>query len=262
MPGLVLAGMLCTPMLAQAGLQEGIQAVEAGEYAIALQEFQIGADRGDAESLFQLGKLYESGLGVPQNFLRAHVYYNLAGARGLQGAIDARDALASRMTSQQVAHAQELATEWQPKSPEALPSPAQTESDAPNREVTISWAASTSAAWQAVLGDETGRLKELLSSGTDPNAQLSNGGTLLTEAVRNSSPAVISALVDAGADVNKWGSQGVPPLKAAIYSGRTEVARLLLARGADPSVTAPDGLSALALAQRLGHAELVQILTR
>lgn len=261
-------GTLILPGLCMAGFQEGVQAFDAGNYSIAAREFRVGADRGEASSLYRLGNLYELGLGVPQSYLRAHFYYNLAGARGSQDAIPARDALAKRMSADQIATAQELAFDWAPKDePAPVQVPASTPAAAtPSREgvrdATISWSSNNSAAWQAILGDENDRLKQLLESGVNPNTYLSTGETLLIEAVRNSSPRIVDTLLAGGADPNLPSTNGWTPLKVAIYVGRTGIARRLLSSGADPSVKKPDGMDALALAQQLGHADLVRVLGR
>ena len=63
-----------------------------------------------------LGKLYEEGLGVPQNFQLAHMYYNLAGAQGSTEARQARDSLATKMSPELVAIAQDKAAAWRPAS--------------------------------------------------------------------------------------------------------------------------------------------------
>jgi TPR repeat protein len=61
-----------------------------------------------------MGKLYRQGWGVPQDFIAAHVWFNLAGAKGNESAGKERDLVERRMTSDQIAQAQKLAREWQP----------------------------------------------------------------------------------------------------------------------------------------------------
>ncbi|MBI2880352.1 MAG: ankyrin repeat domain-containing protein [Candidatus Tectomicrobia bacterium] len=70
------------------------------------------ANHGDPDAQYRLGQLYELGIGVPQNFVRAHFWYNLAMARGLPKAGKARDAIAGKMTPEQIASAQESAERW------------------------------------------------------------------------------------------------------------------------------------------------------
>ncbi|MSO74743.1 MAG: hypothetical protein EXQ99_06310 [Alphaproteobacteria bacterium] len=77
-------------------------------------------EQGHAAAQNNLGVIYAKGLGVPQDFVLAHVWYNLAAARHSEpemrkNSSDARDKIAARMTPAQVAKAQQLAAEWQPK---------------------------------------------------------------------------------------------------------------------------------------------------
>jgi len=59
--------------------------------------------------------MYYKGEGVPQDYVKAHMWVNLAGAKGDEEAIKARDSIAERMTPAQIAEAQKLAREWKPK---------------------------------------------------------------------------------------------------------------------------------------------------
>ena len=70
------------------------------------------AKQGNAEAQINLGSLYFKGIGVPQDFPQAHMWYNLASATGNILAAKNRDLVAKKMTTQQVADAQELAKEF------------------------------------------------------------------------------------------------------------------------------------------------------
>ena len=59
--------------------------------------------------------MYSNGEGVPQNYIQAHMWFNLAGARGDEDARKARDVVKDRMTPEQTAEAQHLASEWKPR---------------------------------------------------------------------------------------------------------------------------------------------------
>ena len=59
-----------------------------------------------------LGKMYEEGRGVPQDYERAHMWFNLAALSGEYGIVD-RHRIAQKMTPQQIAEAQKLARECQ-----------------------------------------------------------------------------------------------------------------------------------------------------
>ncbi len=63
------------------------------------------------------------GKGVPQDYVQAHKWINLAASRTTLDAGDyrsTRDKVAELMTASQVAEAQRLAREWQPKTWEQL----------------------------------------------------------------------------------------------------------------------------------------------
>jgi peptidoglycan hydrolase-like protein with peptidoglycan-binding domain len=60
--------------------------------------------------------MYRDGQGVPQDFVRAHAWLNLAAAAGQDEAAAERDALSARMDPGQIAEAQRLAAAWQGQS--------------------------------------------------------------------------------------------------------------------------------------------------
>ncbi len=247
---------------AHADFTQGQKAFEAQDYAEAYNQWRLAADQGDGQSQFGMGQLFQQGLGIPQNFVEAHKYYNLAAAQGLAEARSARDQLSQQMTGEQIARAQDDALAWRA---EPVTESAEVESVAAagdtSRVANVAWSG-ISEAELAVLADEVNKLRALLNSGINPNQALSSGGTLLLQAVRNSSGRTIDVLLANGADPNLAGADGWTPLKASIYGGRTEVARRLLAHGADPSDAQPDGYTALAVAQRLGYADLIAVLSQ
>ena len=55
------------------------------------------------------------GRGVPQDYVQAHMWWNLAAVKGNTDAIKNRDVVAAKMTPTQIAEAQKLAREWKPK---------------------------------------------------------------------------------------------------------------------------------------------------
>lgn len=71
---------ICVP--AQAGMQEGIEAIKSGEYAIAEQEFSQLANNGDALAQYNLGLMYDYGQGVPQDDKQAMTWYRKAAIQG------------------------------------------------------------------------------------------------------------------------------------------------------------------------------------
>ena len=75
------------------------------------------ADLGYAGAQFNLGATYYNGEGVPQDYVEAHKWRNLAASRASaedrETFAEARDAVAKLMTPAQIAEAQKLAREWQ-----------------------------------------------------------------------------------------------------------------------------------------------------
>ena len=99
---------------ALADYEAGRKAWNAGKSSEALAQWRAAADGGDRRAMLELGRLYVRGLGVPQSFVQAHVWFNLAASRGVEAAVKERDAVAAKMTPQQLATAQERALSWRP----------------------------------------------------------------------------------------------------------------------------------------------------
>ena len=62
--------------------------------------------------------MYADGEGVPQDYVQAHKWFNLAAASVpaayREALVEARDDVAARMTPLQIVEAQRLAREWRP----------------------------------------------------------------------------------------------------------------------------------------------------
>ncbi|MEW6690884.1 MAG: tetratricopeptide repeat protein [Pseudomonadota bacterium] len=76
LPILVLALGAALPALAD--FQDGVRAAQAGDYATALREWQPLAGGGHRDAQFNLGLLYENGLGVQRDAARAAQWYRRA----------------------------------------------------------------------------------------------------------------------------------------------------------------------------------------
>jgi TPR repeat protein len=92
------------------------------DYVEAVKWFRRAAEQGfAADAQDSLARMYVQGQGVPKDYVQAHMWFNLAASRFSGGVghlnIDAaaRDNLAEKMTPPQIAEAQRLAREWQPK---------------------------------------------------------------------------------------------------------------------------------------------------
>ncbi|RJX30030.1 MAG: hypothetical protein C4525_13395 [Desulfarculus sp.] len=71
-------------------------------------------NRSISRAQYNLGAMYYNGQGVPQNFIKTHMWYKLAAAQGYKSAVKSRDLVAAKMAPQQMAEAQRLASEWKP----------------------------------------------------------------------------------------------------------------------------------------------------
>jgi len=74
--------------------------------------FSKAADQGHANAMFNLGSLYEEGLGVVRNFVQAYMWFEIAFSQGVKNSAKKRDAIAKNMTSAQIIEAQKLALKW------------------------------------------------------------------------------------------------------------------------------------------------------
>ena len=72
---------LSSPVVAQ-DFQKGFAAYNAGDYATALQEWTPLAEAGDEVAQYNLAWMYDSGLGVPQDYKEAAKWYQLAADQG------------------------------------------------------------------------------------------------------------------------------------------------------------------------------------
>ena len=91
------------------------------DYAEAARLYRKAAEQGNALAQSELGVVYFNGRGVPQDYVLAYMWLNLAAAQGSQDVPEGYDASSRRghvakfMTREQIAEAQRLAREWRPK---------------------------------------------------------------------------------------------------------------------------------------------------
>ena len=118
----IIAVLLLTALAgtAVAGpFEDANSAFERGDYATVLRLLRPLAEQGHSDAQYSLGIMYNQGRGVPQDYVLAHMWFNLAASRleaeKRNEAVKNRDIIASRMTPAQIAKAQRLALEWKPK---------------------------------------------------------------------------------------------------------------------------------------------------
>ncbi len=150
----VLLVVLAAP--AWAGWDEGVAAYDRGDYATALREWRPIAEQGNASAQYNLGVMYYNGVGVPQDdaeaakwfrkaadqgnasaqfnlgvmyghgygvqdYVQAHMWYNLAEAQCRTATARNRGRVAKLMTPAQIAEAQRRAGKWRPRGQGAAP---------------------------------------------------------------------------------------------------------------------------------------------
>ena len=70
-----------------------------------------------------MGLLYKDGKGVPEDPVKAYFWLTLASNQGQNDAKAARAALATKLSKDEVAKAEEMARNWKPKQTAARPIP-------------------------------------------------------------------------------------------------------------------------------------------
>lgn len=111
MGGVLAAGAgLAWPGPVGASTEAAIQAMQEGDMAGALVEFRAPAEAGDVVAQFNLGLMYEAGMGVAPNLSMAAYWYGMAAARGDS---DAQLNLAQLYEEGRgVPHDERIAAEW------------------------------------------------------------------------------------------------------------------------------------------------------
>ena len=86
----------------------------------SIESVRLRADKGDADAQFYLGVMYRDSRGVPQDYIQAYMWYNLAASNSRGDlrllAVKGRNQAAKEMTPEDLSEAQRLASEWKPKS--------------------------------------------------------------------------------------------------------------------------------------------------
>ena len=146
--GFLALAIMAIAVPANAGpFEDGEAAYERGDYATAIQMWRPLAEQGSAEAQFMLGGvygkqrrwalavkwmrmsaqngfegaqgalgiLYFGGFGVSEDFVMAHMWFNIAAANGEPNSRSLRETAAKRMTPDQIAEAQRMAREWMAK---------------------------------------------------------------------------------------------------------------------------------------------------
>ena len=243
---------------ARADYGAGRTAWKAGRYAEALKEWRQAARVGDRRAMVALGRAFVKGVGVPQDFVEAHKWFNLAAARGDARAAAERDALEKRMTLEEQAEARKLARAWRTAGRRritAIPPRRKTPRPVlpPRRVVrkgSAGRAARANAALRAASAGDVSALEKALAAGADPNARGRRGWTPLMYAANKGYTLLVPPLLAAGAKPNLRAADGATALFIAALHGHSEIIAALMKAGADPSIKGPKGRTAWDVARK------------
>ena len=108
MKKVLLVLVLLWPVTVLADFSEGLAAAQRGDFATAMREWRPLAEAGNAVAQYNLGQMYANGEGVPEDYVQAYAWHNLAAAQGNKGASTSKDIIRKLMTSAQIARAQKL----------------------------------------------------------------------------------------------------------------------------------------------------------
>jgi TPR repeat protein len=97
------------------GFAAALALASGASFAGDAADTRAAAEQGHATGQTSLGVMYDNGNGVPQDYVRAHTWFNLAASRGNPKGSKNRDIVAKRMTPAQIVEVRRLAREWKPK---------------------------------------------------------------------------------------------------------------------------------------------------
>ena len=90
--------------------EDGVAAYERKDYVTAVKLWRFAAEQGDNKAQYDLGMMYgNGGGGLTQDYVRAHMWLNIAVSNGNKGAWFNLAVVAEMMSQTQVGKAQEMA---------------------------------------------------------------------------------------------------------------------------------------------------------
>ena len=92
--------------------QDGLDAYDRKDYQEAVKWFRLSAEQGDANAQSNLGKVYHNGQGVPQDYVLAHMWWNICGSSGDKDCVKNRNIVEKEMSPSQIEKAQDIARNW------------------------------------------------------------------------------------------------------------------------------------------------------
>jgi uncharacterized protein len=81
-------------------------------YEAAVVWLELSAGQGNKNAQYELGEIYKNGQGIAEDFIQAHMWFNIAETNGNDLGSTARYKVEKHMTQGQIIEAQKLAMEW------------------------------------------------------------------------------------------------------------------------------------------------------
>lgn len=106
---------------AKAQFEMGEHRLQKKDFKTAAHWYKKAASKGEKNAQYQIGMMYLRGQGVPQSYIHAYAWINIASANGSLGATQARELLVSQMTPDEVLQAQALSKEMFLEHPQGKP---------------------------------------------------------------------------------------------------------------------------------------------
>jgi TPR repeat protein len=85
------------------------------DYKEAVKWYRLSAEQGDAMAQGFLGMMYDKGQGVPQDYVQAYAWLNVATSQGEDFAAASRQRVMGNMTPAQIEEGQQLSREYAKK---------------------------------------------------------------------------------------------------------------------------------------------------
>ena len=110
--------MACATAAAAGPWEDAVSAYRSRDYPTAAKLFLSLAKQGHARAQNNLGMMYRDGLGIPQDFVRAHMWYSVSAVTlsdidEKETTMKERDGIESQMTAAQLKKAQAMARRCQ-----------------------------------------------------------------------------------------------------------------------------------------------------
>lgn len=81
--------------------------------AEAMRWYERAAEQGEPRAQYNLGLMYLNGQGVPPSLVQAYYWISLSASRGNQHALDARDYVSEKMSTEQLTEGKRLVLEYE-----------------------------------------------------------------------------------------------------------------------------------------------------